>query len=376
MALSFQNFTSLVQNSAAALQGACSSLVDLTVGSTLRALLEANASIALWLQWLLAILMNRQRLATSTGVDVDSFIADYGMYRLPAVAATGNVTFARFTASSAATVAVGATVITGDGSQPFTVVANTTNTYWNTAANGYIIPAGTTSAILPVAAVNSGTQGNVLAGAISLLGTALSGVDTVTNANATTGGVDPESDASVIARFPLFIANLARATQAAVAAAIASVQQGLTYSIAPNAATNGAYDPGNFVVTIDDGSGAPSSGLQATVYAAVDAVRPIGSTFAVQPPTVVNAAIVLTLSVATGITKANVIGTVAAAISAYVNALPIGATLPYSIIGKLAYDALPAGQVTNVSAITINSATADLVPGVSGVVKATSVVVN
>ena len=376
MALSFQNFTSLVQNSAAALQGACSSLVDLTVGSTLRAILEANASIALWLQWLLAILMNRQRLATSTGVDVDSFIADYGMYRLPAVAATGNVTFARFTASSAATVAVGATVITGDGSQPFTVVANTANNYWNTAANGYIIPAGTTSAILPVAAVNSGVQGNVLAGAISLLGTALSGVDTVTNANATTGGVNPEGDASVIARFPLFIANLARATQAAVAAAIAGVQQGLTYSIAPNVATNGAYDPGNFVVTIDDGSGAPSSGLQALVYAAVDAVRPIGSTFAVQPPTVVNATIVLTLTVAAGITKANVVGTVAAAISAYVNALPIGATLPYSIIGKLAYDALPTGQVTNVSAITINSATADLAPGVSGVVKATSVVVN
>ena len=109
---------------------------------------------------------------------------------------------------------------------------------------------------------------------------------------------------------------------------------------------------------------------------AVDAVRPIGSTFAVQPPTVVNATIVLTLTVAAGITKANVIGTVAAAISTFVNALPIGATLPYSIIGKLAYDALPAGQVTNVSSITVNSATADLVPGVSGVVKAPSVVVN
>ena len=376
MALSFQNFTSLVQNSAAALQGACSSLVDLTVGSTLRAILEANASIALWLQWLLALLMNRQRLATSTGADVDSFVNDYGMYRLPAVAATGNVTFARFTASSAATVLVGATVITGDGTQPFTVVANTANSYWNATSGSYVIPANTTSAVLPVAAVNAGTQGNVLAGAISLLGTAISGVDTVTNATATTGGVNAEADAAVVARFPLFIANLARATQAAVAAAIASVQQGLTYSIAPNAATNGAYDPGNFVVTIDDGSGAPSGTLQAAVYAAVDAVRPIGSTFAVQPPTVVNAAIVLTLTVATGITKANVIGTVAAAISAYVNALPIGATLPYSIIGKLAYDALPAGQVTNVSSITVNSATADLVPGVSGVVKATSVVVN
>jgi hypothetical protein len=53
MQLQLRTFSSLVTSAAAAVQGAASQLVDLTVGSTLRAVLEANASIALWLQWLI-----------------------------------------------------------------------------------------------------------------------------------------------------------------------------------------------------------------------------------------------------------------------------------------------------------------------------------
>jgi uncharacterized phage protein gp47/JayE len=374
MALSFQTFDTLVQRTAAAVQGACSSLVNLSPGSVLRSILEANASVALWLQWLLLLLMNRQRLATCTGTDVDTFVNDYAMYRLPAVAATGAVTFSRFTPTNAAVVPVGTNVITSDGTQPFAVVANSTNSYWN--GTGYTIPAATASAILPVQAVNAATATNVLAGTVTLLGTAVSGVDTVSNALAMSGGADAESDAACIARFPLYIAALARATPAAVAAAIAGVQQGLTYFVAANVSTIGAYQPGNFVVTVDDGTGFPGSTLQAAVYAAVDAVRPIGSTFAVQPPTVLSAPVVLTLTVAAGIVKANVTGTVASAISTFINALPVGAALPYSIIAKLAYDALPSGQVTNVSATTLNGGTADIVPGTSGVVKTSSVTVN
>ena len=44
MQLSLQTFTALVQNMAAAVQSAATQLLDLTVGSTLRAVLEANAS--------------------------------------------------------------------------------------------------------------------------------------------------------------------------------------------------------------------------------------------------------------------------------------------------------------------------------------------
>lgn len=67
MQLSLQNFTTLMQNMAAAVQSASAQLLDLTVGSTLRAVLEANASVALWMQWLILLVLQTTRAATSTG---------------------------------------------------------------------------------------------------------------------------------------------------------------------------------------------------------------------------------------------------------------------------------------------------------------------
>ena len=48
-----ETFSALVQSMAAAVQASAAQLLDLTVGSTLRAVLEANASIGLWMQWLI-----------------------------------------------------------------------------------------------------------------------------------------------------------------------------------------------------------------------------------------------------------------------------------------------------------------------------------
>ncbi len=48
-----QDFTTLVRTMAASVQGSARILLDLTAGSVLRAILEANASVALWLQWLI-----------------------------------------------------------------------------------------------------------------------------------------------------------------------------------------------------------------------------------------------------------------------------------------------------------------------------------
>lgn len=374
--LSFQTFSSLVQNTAAALQGACSSLLNLTPGSVLLSILEANASVALWLQMLLAQLMNRQRLATCAGSDVDTYVNDYGCYRLPAVAAVGAVTFSRFTATSSATVPVGATVITGDGTQTFVVTQVITNSFWNSGLGAYVIPAATASAILPVQAQTAGAAGNIQAGTISLLGTAIPGVDTVTNALAMTGGADAETDAALIARFPLWVAALSQATPAAIKAAIAGVQQGLTYYVAENQTVAGAYQPGNFVVTVDDGSGSPPAPLQTRVYAAVDAVRPIGSTFTVQPPTVTSVNVAFTLNVAAGVIKANVVGAVAAAVTAYINGLPVGTSLPYFTVAMTVLNSLPAGQIANIESLTLNGGTTDITVTSAGVVKAGTVVIS
>ena len=53
MILPLQKFSALLENMAAAVQGGSAQLVDVSVGSVLRALIEACAAVALWLQWLI-----------------------------------------------------------------------------------------------------------------------------------------------------------------------------------------------------------------------------------------------------------------------------------------------------------------------------------
>lgn len=370
MALQLQNFTSLVQNSAAAVQGACSQLLDLTIGSALRAILEANASIALWLQWLIVQVLSITRLATSTGLDADSFVNDFAMFRLPAVSATGSVTFSRLTAGVTTLIPVGAQVKSQDGTQIFAVTANVANTAWDAAQTGYDLISSALSVTVPVSALTAGSGGNMQPNAITLLASAIPGVDSVTNAVAFTNGVDQESDTALKARFTLYIAGLSKATLAAIGYAILSVQQGLNYAVIENSPANG-----DFLVVIDDGSGNPSFELQDAVFAAVDLVRPVGTGFSVTSPVITNVVITFTITVATGINKLNLLATVETAVTAFVDALTIGSDLSYTKIAQIIYDAAP-GQITNVTALLVNGGTSDVAIPANGVTKIISVVAS
>ncbi len=372
--LSLLTLTTLVQRFAASAQASATALLDFTVGSIERALAEANASIALWLQWLIVLVLRATRAATSQEVDLDTWMADFSLTRLPATTATGSVTFSRFTATVAALIPVGAQVKTGDGSQVFSVTQYTTNALWNAASSGYLVPVGQASATVPVVAQTAGSTGNVQAGAISLLASAMPGIDTVTNVAPLANGLGAEGDDAFRARFANYIQSRSRATPLAVQAAIHGVRQGLQFTIQENVAPDGSYQPGNFVVTVDDGSGAPASALLASVQAAVDAVRPVGSTFTVQGPTDIEATIALTITASPAGNKAALLGPVQQAVLAFVDALPVGASLSYSRIAAVAYAVDP--SITNVAAVTVNGGTADIAATQTQVVKAASVVVS
>ena len=101
MALSLRTFTEIVQTMGATVQGRASRLVNLTPGSVTNAILEASASSALWLQYIAVQVLLAARLSTSAGADADSFVADYGLARLPAVPANGVVTLSRYAATRA-----------------------------------------------------------------------------------------------------------------------------------------------------------------------------------------------------------------------------------------------------------------------------------
>ncbi len=368
MKLPLQNFATLVGNAAAVVQGAAGQLLDLSTGSVLRAVLEANASMSLWLQWLVMLVLQTTRAATSVGSDLDSWVGDFSLVRLPAVPAAGRVQLSRFVVTRSAVVPVGLPVRTADGSQTFIVAAEPTNVAWQASVNGFVLDAGSGSADVPVIAAMPGSSGNVGAGTVTLVAASVPGIDTVANAVTFGGGVDAESDPALRARFQLFLATRSRATSLAVSGAVLTTRQGLTTSILENVSSDGTTRIGSFIVIVDDGTGTPSMNVLAAAAVAIEAMRPVGTTFAVQPPVVTWVAISLTVTITAGGTHGAVAAAVMAAIAMFVDALPIGVGLPYSRLMQVAYDASPG--VANVIGLRVNGDIQDILPGPGGVIKA------
>ena len=359
MQLSLQDFTALVQLQAAAVTNAARTLIDLSVGSVLRALVEANASVGLWMQWLIVEVLSTTRAATSNGADLDSWVADFGLARLPAVAAQAQARFGRVTAGLATVVPVGALVRTGvaTDAQAFVVVANSGYAGWT--GTGYALAAAAADVVVPIQAVVPGRAGNVQAGVIALLSTAIPGVDSVTNDAAALGGLDAETDAALRVRFGEFIDSRSRATEGAVSFAVQSVQQGLQFVIAERVDTAGATLAGHFTVVLDDGSGAPSDAVVGAVGVAIEAVRPVGGTYSVRRPALLAANVVMHVS-----GPADAAAAAQAAVGAYIAGLPIGGELVLSRVIQVVHDA--DGRVASVSGVTLNGAAADLAPPLFG----------
>ena len=356
MAITTKTFTALVSDAATAVQGAAAVLVDMSIGSVLRAFIEAQAALALWLQGVALQIAALTRFATSSGADADTWGADFAFTRLPARAATGQVTLARFTPTTATTVVAGSIVQTADGTQRYTVVADVT------------LGVGVSNAAATVLAVTAGAAGNAAAATINTLGSSIPGIDTVTNAAGFNSGADAETDSAYRVRFVAYIAALAKATPAAVGNAVNSVQPGVSYSITENYTYAGAYQPGFFYVVADDGSGAPPGSFLTLVANAVEAVRPIGSTYAVFTPTLVLANVVMTLTTAPGYLHATLVTAVSAALTAYINSLSVGAAMSFTRLSGIAYATSPG--VTNVTALTLNGGTSDLAATPKQVIRA------
>jgi uncharacterized phage protein gp47/JayE len=373
MILPLQNFTTLVQNMAAAVQGSAAQLVDLSVGSVLRALLESCASVALWMQWLILQVLSMTRASTSAGADLDSWMADFSLTRLPGARAVGEVTFARYTTGIAATVPVGSKVTTNDGSQSFSVVAQASNIAWN-GSDGFALSPTTASITVPVQAVTAGIAGNVVPGAIGLLATAIPGIDTVSNATIFIGGVDAESDPAFRSRFQSYINSRSLSTALAIEFAIASIQQGLRYAVLENVDTLGNILPGNFCVVVDDGSGAPPDALLASASAAIEAVRPIGTTYSVNGPIGIGISVAMNAAISNTQNAAQIALAIQQAVLGWIGGLPIGGTLAVSKIEALAHGVDP--SVTSVTGTTINNSTADVTAADNAVLLPVAVMVN
>jgi uncharacterized phage protein gp47/JayE len=389
LAVSTQTFTQYVSNAVAAIQSAASALLDLTVGSVLLAAVQAQAAIALWLQGIALQVAALTRFATSNGPDADSWGADFGFTRIAALFATGQVTFSRFTPTNQATIAAatvsgtnaqglpiyagGSLTQTADGAQAFQVIPDATQTAFNAALNAYVIPAGTASAVVTVQSVNAAAAANAGAGSITILAQSIPFIDTVSNVAAMTGGADAEKDAAYKARFPQFLASLSAGTKAAISFAIRSLGVAVNFTITENQTLSGVLQPGFFFVIADNGTGSPPAIFLSSVAAAIEAVRGETITYAVFAPTLVVANIVMPITTAAGFMRSSVVAAVIAALTAQINALPIGADLPYTLLASIAYS-VP-GVATVPTGYTLNGATADLVTTSSQIIKASAITV-
>ena len=358
MALNILDYTTIVRNQVTAIQSRAAGLVDLTIGSLMLAVVEANSGVVQWIQQLIVQLLVTVRAATCSDDDLDSWMADFGFARLSAAQATGQVTFSRFTATNQAVIPIGATVTTTDGTQAYTVTLDTTNAAYSATLGGYVIAAGVSSVTVPVLANTAGAAGSALAGMVTVIAGGISFVDTVTNAAAFSGGADAEKDTAFRARFVLWIASLSKSTKSAIAYAITSLQLGVSYTLTENQDINGNAVAGYFTAVIDDGSGSPSSTFLSSAANAIEAVRPFTVSYGVFGPALLLANVSMVITTDSTVTHSTVVANVNAAIQAYIASLSLGQLLSYSKLISIAYGVTSA--ITNVTAVTLNGGTADL----------------
>ena len=362
MALNTKTIAQFAGDAIAAAQSSASGLVDTSVGSIFLSVIDAVAGVASWLQNEVVTLLQTTRASTSTGPDLDSWMADYGLVRLPATFAQGTVTFARFSVGQAASIPVGTVVQNSTGSVQFAVIADTTNGNYVPSLSAYTVPYSTASIDVLVQALVAGTASNLIAGQVSSISGSLPYIDTVTNVAAFTSATDAETDAAFRLRFLTYIASLAKATVAAVAAAIESCGTNITYTIAENTPSIGY-----FTVVVDNSIYPTPSPLLASVTAAINLVRPIGTMLVLNGSSKTAAAVSMTVTYDNvNFVAATVAADIIAAGQALVSSLGLGQTLYLSKLSQAAFNASSAVIDAPTSGITINSVGANLVPPDSG----------
>lgn len=367
-----KDFETLVRDSTAALQASNPRLADLSPGSVLRAIVESSAANGLWLQGLALNVLSKSRASTAAGRDLDSWAADFGLARLEAAAASGQARFGRFTVGLPAYVPVGAIVQTADGFSRYAVITDRAHPAWLEEQAAYQLDSAAASIVLPVQALARGAAGNAQSGAIDTIGSAIPGIDTVTNDAPLDNGADAESDEDLRLRFVAYLASLSRATRDAIGFALDGMRA--AYSITENEQRDGTPDPGYVYVVVDDGTGSPPADFIARAHAAVDAVRPVGTRFGVFAPQVLTANVALRVAAKTGFDAAAVRQEVAQALRDRIGAMQLGEALPYTRLAQIAYEA--SEGVANVMAITLNNGAADIAANAQQVVRAGTVTVG
>jgi len=358
MNLPSRSFSDLVRDMSAAITASFGDLIDMSVGSVLRAIIEANAAIGLWAQWLIALTLQTTRAATSAGIDLDTWMADFSFFRLPAQAASGTISFSRYSGGVIAQVPAGSLVKTNDGSVVFRVMEDVENSAWQASLGTYVLATGILSLDLPVESIVPGLIGNVGANSITLLASPIAGVDFVNNNGPIFGGADAESDDFFRYRFTAYMASLSRATIDAVRYAITTVGSDLKYILLENTDAGFQFRPGSLLIICSDPFGNLPSTIFNALTVALNATRGVGTVFFIVPPSIISINVSMTVTWVGEPVPKNAAALITIAVSSYLGGIAIGGLVSLSRIIETVYATTPG--ISNISNITINSANVDL----------------
>jgi uncharacterized phage protein gp47/JayE len=367
MPLPLQTFDQLVQNQAAAILSSSDQLTDFSEGSILRSVVESNAGNSIWIQGLISALLAVARLQTSSDNDVDTFVNQFGYSRSGAVAASGNVTFGRSITTTPSSIPASTTrVQTSINQTVFQTTVDTANPAYDPSTDSYIMDIGVSSLTVPVTCLTAGSVGNIQVGAIDTIVSALINVNTVTNSAAYTNGSDKASDPVTKQDFVLYLAGLSRATNPAIASAVASVPEVTRSKIVGLENESGDEQLGYFYVVIDNGLGTISADIRDKVYAAVYAYHGLAIQFNVDRATqktlssITVQAIVDAATFASTPAKNAITASIKQNIVNFLATLEIGTTFYISRIAQIVYDS--SEHVIDAYDIEIDSASVDI-PG-------------
>jgi len=166
--------------------------------------------------------------------------------------AAGEVIFSRTGTSGTVDIPIGMLVATADGLQ------------FQTTEAAQITDGNNDSSATNIQAMEAGSLYNVAASTIVIIVSPLSGVDSVDNASATSGGLDEESDTAFLERFQQFIEGLGQANEAGLIAGAKSVDGVRSASVVEHFPPSASY---NASVYIDDGAGNAPQALLDSVEA-------------------------------------------------------------------------------------------------------------
>jgi uncharacterized phage protein gp47/JayE len=165
--------------------------LDTNVGTVSRKIIDAVAESVSEAYIDSHMLSYQYDIDTKGGSDLDSFCALFGIYRLAARRASGTVTFSR---TGALTTTAFIPVNTQINS-----ITSPIRTYL-TLVGGIMVP-GDSTVNVPVQAIVAGPESNLGPGLLNRFASPLSGIGSVTNLEAITGGEIQETDSELRARF-------------------------------------------------------------------------------------------------------------------------------------------------------------------------------